>query len=175
MRIILSTGLPGSGKGILLRAAKELGLPTIVLGDIVREKASEWNIKPLDAGQRIRDELGPAGVAILAKQYIKDSEVFFVDGIRSWHEVEVFKELGEVVVIAIHASPKVRYRRLRERGREDDPKSWEEFISRDLRELSRGVAQVIAWADFVIENNDDEEEVYKKCLETLKKAMTRDP
>ena len=177
MRIIVGTGMPGSGKGVLTRAAKDLGLPVIVLGDIVREKAKERNVKPIEAGQRIRDLYGPAGVALLARDKMMSlGDVVFVDGVRSRYEIEVFKELGEVVIIAIHASPKKRFERLAKRGRPDDPKSREEFIRRDEKELSRGIAKVIARADFVIDNNDDnEEEVYRRCKETIRKALERDP
>ena len=169
--------MPGSGKGLLTKAAKDLGIPVIVLGDIVREKAKERKVKPLEAGQRIRDLYGPAGVALLAKEKLRSlGDVVFIDGVRSRYEVEVFKELGDVVIIAIHASPKKRFERLYKRGRPDDPKSWEEFLKRDEKELSRGIAKVIARADFVVDNNeDDEEKVYRRCKDTIKKALERDP
>ncbi len=178
MKIIVGAGMPGSGKGLLTKAASELGLPIIILGDLVREKAKEWGISPLEAGQRIRDENGPAGVAKLALEKLKGikGDVVYIDGVRSRHEIEEFKKLGDVVVIAIHASPKVRFKRLYKRGRPDDPKTWEEFVARDEKELSRGLAKVIARADFVIDNNDEgEETVYKECIEKIKKALNRDP
>jgi dephospho-CoA kinase len=79
--------------------------------------------------------------------------VVVVDGLRSLHEVEEFKRpFKKFVLVAIHASPETRFQRLFRRQRSDDPQGWETFNQRDMRELSVGLGNVIAVADYLIVN-----------------------
>jgi dephospho-CoA kinase len=77
-----------------------------------------------------------------------------VDGIRSLSEVHEFKAaFKNFVLIAIHASPKTRFARLRDRGRPDDPRVWTTFLERDARELTVGLGNVIVLADHFLVNH----------------------
>ncbi|MDH5783256.1 MAG: dephospho-CoA kinase, partial [Candidatus Bathyarchaeota archaeon] len=55
--------------------------------------------------------------------------------------------------------------------RSDDPKGWEAFLKRDLRELSVGLGNAIAIADYLIVNEGTKEEFKMKIHETLKAAL----
>ena len=64
-------------------------------------------------------------------------------------------------VIGVDAPQKVRYERLIKRGKESDPKTWEEFLKVDNRdffdknnEMGQRVGQCLEIADFVIYNED---------------------
>jgi dephospho-CoA kinase len=85
-----------------------------------------------------------------------------IDGIRSIPEVEVLRSVGQVRLLAIHASMDTRFRHLKERGRSDAPASTDEFSGRDKRELSVGISEAIALADETLSNNE-------LTLEQLKK------
>jgi len=47
--VIVITGLPGSGKTIASDMAREMGLPVITMGDVIREEASRESISPSKA------------------------------------------------------------------------------------------------------------------------------
>lgn len=129
------------------------------MGDVVREEARKRGYGLDREGQLrvmklLRDEMGSAAIAMLCKHKIESisSSVVVIDGVRSPEEVSYFKSLGDVRVLAIHASPKTRFRYLRSRGRKDDPSDWGEFEKRDLAELRLRIGDVIALADGMIVN-----------------------
>jgi dephospho-CoA kinase len=160
-RIIIGiTGMPGSGKDTVREIVSELGYPLIVMGDEVRAEAGRRNLKPTpeNLGKvmlQIRAEEGPEVLAkrCIPKIKVSASSVVIVDGVRSMHEVREFRrEFPNFKIVAIHASPKMRFHRLLKRNRSDDPKDWETFIERDQRELSVGIGEVIASADYMVVN-----------------------
>ncbi len=98
--------------------------------------------------------------------------IFFVDGIRSLHEVEEFKgHFPNFILIAIYSSPETRFQRLFRRKRSDDPGGWETFLKRDLRELSVGLGNAIAMADYLIVNEGTKEEFKMKIHDVLEAAL----
>ncbi len=48
MRLIGIVGLPGSGKGEFSRCAADLGIPVLVMGDVIRRVAAEQGLSPDD-------------------------------------------------------------------------------------------------------------------------------
>ena len=177
--VIGITGMPGAGKDTVKDIVREYGFPVVVMGDEVRAEAARRDLKPTpeNLGKimlQIRAEEGPE---VLAKRCIPkikalDSKVVIVDGLRSLHEVKEFrKEFPRFKVIAIHASPKMRFNRLLKRGRSDDPKDWETFYMRDQRELSVGIGEVIATADYMIVNEGSIEELEAQLKQIIKKVI----
>ena len=180
MKAVLVTGLPGSGKSIVVEAAKKLGIPVVCMGDIVREEAIkrglEINREVLGRLSReLRQKFGQDIIAKLTYEKVRGirANVCLIDGVRSWAEVEYFKNKFEnVIIIAVHAPPRIRFLRLLSRGREDDPKTWEEFIERDERELSMGIGKVIALSDYIILNyRKKKEEVLEEAIKLLKEVL----
>jgi dephospho-CoA kinase len=166
MLIILVTGLPGSGKSIVSETAREMGIPVLIMGDIVREEARKRGLELLPenlsmVANDLRKKYGKEAVALFTAEKIrglKTSGPVLVDGVRSLDEVAVFEELGETCIIAVHASPSKRFERIKGRGRPGDPVTWKQFLDRDLVELSWGVGNVIALADYIIVNDTTLEE-----------------
>ncbi len=158
--VIVVAGMPGSGKSVVSRAAKELGLPVYVMGDVVREEAARRGLEPTPANlnmvaKSLREEYGPTVVAErTAQKFQEGEEAVLVDGVRSLDEVRVFQRYGDVVIVAVHASPRTRFERIRKRNRPGDPRTWEEFVSRDMTELGFGIGNVIALADYMIVNEE---------------------
>jgi len=70
-------------------------------------------------------------------------------------------------LMAVHSSPRTRFQRLQRRGRADAPGSWEEFLERDLRELSWGLGGLIAVADRMIINEGTLDEFRTSALRYL--------
>lgn len=160
-RVIGVVGMPGSGKGVLDRVAGEYGFATVVMGDVIREEANRRGLEPTPENMgrvmlKLREEEGDAVVAERCIPKILGSaseEVVVVEGVRSLEEVLEFKRsLPDFTLVAIHASPETRFRRIYSRERSDDPASWEAFWERDLRELGVGIGSAVAIADHVIVN-----------------------
>ena len=172
-------GMPGSGKGAFRRVLQKMGYPVVIMGDEVREEVKRRNLKPTpeNLGKvmlQLRESEGPAAVAkrCIPKLNKTTEEIVGVDGIRSLHEVEEFKKhFPNFILIAIHASPITRYQRLFRRRRSDDPKSWETFKKRDMRELGVGMGAVIADADHMIVNEGSLAQFKKQLRQVIKEIL----
>ena len=66
--------------------------------------------------------------------------------------IEVLRKMGNVKLLAIHASTDTRFDFLQKRGRSDDPQTKEHFDERDSRELGVGISNSIALSDYAISN-----------------------
>ncbi|MBS7607330.1 flagellar hook-basal body complex protein FliE [Candidatus Bathyarchaeota archaeon] len=178
--VIGVTGMPGAGKDTVRDIVRKYGFPVIVMGDEVRAEAARRNLEPTpeNLGKvmlQIRAEEGPEALAKRCIPKIKalNAKVVIVDGLRSPHEVREFrKEFPNFKVIAIHASPKTRFKRLLRRGRSDDPKDWEAFYTRDQRELSVGIGEVIATADYMIVNEGSIERLKREIKRVIEKVIS---
>jgi len=170
-------GMPGAGKSVALNTARQMGYPIVVMGDEIREEAKRRGLEPTPENLgnlmlKLREEEGEAAVAKRCFPKIEgaDQPVVFVDGVRSLHEVEEFKRHFPFVLLAIHASPKTRFKRLSKRKRSDAPRSWESFRNRDFRELKVGLGNVIALADHLIVNEGSIEEFKAKVHKFLEEV-----
>lgn len=173
MLLILITGMPGSGKSLVVEVAKEMGLRTYSMGDVVREIAEEryGSVTPenlLETAIWVRRSFGSDYVAKKVLEKIEeDSNIVVIDGVRSLDEVRVFEKKGSIAILAIHSSPKTRFERLRKRGRAGDPEKWDDFVRRDSIELSLGLGNVIALADYMIVNEETIDKVRAKIRDVL--------
>jgi dephospho-CoA kinase len=162
VEMILITGMPGAGKEEAIQALIPLGYEVIRMGDVVREMAKERGIEPDKIGwfaDSQRKEHGPYIWAERTAERIKYPDRTVIDGVRALEEVEIFRKKGDALIVAIHASPKTRYERLKKRARGDESDSIEKMVERDMRELSWGVGKVIAMADIIIVNEGTIEEL----------------
>ncbi|MEM2875674.1 MAG: AAA family ATPase [Candidatus Bathyarchaeia archaeon] len=172
-------GMPGSGKSVVREVAEKMGYATVVMGDVVRDEVRNRGLKLTPENLwsimlEIRREFGPEVVAVRSLEKIKqlNGEVILIDGIRSLDEVELFRKFyPDLKIIAVHSSPKTRFKRLKMRGREDDPRCWEEFCERDRRELEVGIGDVIALSDFIVVNEGTKEYLERKVTEVLRKVV----
>jgi len=159
LRIVAITGMPGAGKSTAALALVELGWTRVVMGDVIRTETRRRGLEP-DAKNTgevmklLRKEKGESAVADLCLETIDilKAEKVVVDGIRSMAEVEAFRRKGEVLLVAVDASPERRFELLRERGRKDDPLIYRMFVERDRRELGVGIGKAIALADETVSN-----------------------
>ena len=175
MKVIAFTGMPGSGKSEAVKVAREMGIPVIRMGDCVWEEVRKRGLELNDENVgRIANEMREKyGKDIWAKRTFEKIDpswdIVVIDGIRNIEEVDFFREkLGkDFTLIAIHASPETRYRRLMERKREDDSTTLEKIKERDERELGWGIGVVIAMADVIITNDGSLHGFREKIKDTL--------
>jgi len=175
MKIIIVAGMPGAGKEEFLSAAGLMGIPSARMGDAVRESYSGSSDREngMSIGEFASAERKRFGKNIWAKRTMEKMSggSFLVDGCRSMDEVRSFKELGtDVLIVGIHSPPEQRYERLVRRGRDDAPKDMDEFNERDSREISWGLAEVIALSDIMIVN-DSSLEKFRSAAENILKEL----
>jgi dephospho-CoA kinase len=170
MKLLIVTGMPGTGKEEFLRVAKEMGISFMRMGDVVRE--TYGGRKDMSIGEFASAERKEHGYEIWAKRSLEkmEGDLFLVDGCRSAEEVDAFRSLtDDVVVIAIHSSPEARYSRLKKRNRDDAPSTLEEFNERDNREMDWGLAKLMALSDMTVPNESTLEEFRRLCAEVLER------
>ncbi len=190
MKVVAFTGLPGSGKSEAVGVAEAAGMAVVRMGDEVRAEAAgrglpmnDENLGGVASEMRKREGMdvwamrclrriekitssAAAGISNRAEEAGRAGTVIggiVIDGIRNMEEVEAFRRnIGDFVLIAIHASPGTRYKRLMERGREDDSLSVDALRRRDERELGWGLGNVVAMADIIVTNEGSLEEFREK-------------
>jgi dephospho-CoA kinase len=171
-------GMPGSGKSIAVKTAQEEGYAVVTMGDVVREETAKRGLEltPENVGKVMLELRATGGESAIAEKCIprierQGSPKVMVDGLRSYAEAETFKgHFANFVLVAVHASPETRFSRLCSRGRSDDPKTWAVFHERDIRELSVGLGNAIALAEYLIINDDTVETLKKRARKTLRRA-----
>ncbi|TKJ18608.1 MAG: dephospho-CoA kinase [Promethearchaeota archaeon Loki_b32] len=168
MKVLTIVGYPGSGKTTAIESIEDLGV-VVSMGDVVRNEAKKRNLEPSGAtigniAKELREKGGPAIIAEKCVELIKEvnSKIIFVDGVRSLFEVNIFRRFWKFPIIAIIVDEEQRFNRLFERGRRDDPKSFEDLKERDKREIEFGLDKVLENADYTIKNNSTIEDLKRK-------------
>jgi dephospho-CoA kinase len=170
------TGMPGAGKSLFVETAEEFGYVKVTMGDVIREETRKRGLEPTpqNVGKVMLELRKEGGNNIIAEKCVpkiaaQASGKVVIDGIRSLNEAEVFKANFEgFKLITVHASPEIRFIRLSQRGRSDDPQNFDVFHERDMRELSVGLGNAIAMAEYVLVNDNSMESFkaqVKKYLE----------
>lgn len=176
-KVIGFVGLPGSGKSTALEVAMQWG-PVVTMGDVVRAAVRKCGLEITPENLRtmsshLRQVSGPQAIALECVNQIEglEDEIVFVDGLRSLEEVKEFRGHWKFPIIAIVAQDQDRHRWLRARGREDDSQEEEKIRERDERELSFGIGDVIASADYTIYNLGTIEVLQANSENTIKEVI----
>jgi dephospho-CoA kinase len=175
MKIVVTVGMPGSGKDEIVNVAKRLGFHAIKMGDVVRDETRRrgFALNDQNIGRVANEEREKHGTAIWAKKVVPlvTETKTLIDGCRGDDELALFRHnFGDLVTIAVHASPETRFERLRRRGRSDDNTTMEAFYERDRRELKFGIGNALALADHMLVNEgslQDFRAAIEKCLEEV--------
>jgi dephospho-CoA kinase len=162
MRVFGTVGLPGSGKGEAAAVAREVDIPVVTMGDVIREACRDRGLDPAEhhgeVAQALREEGGETAIAErslpLIRAALDESEAVLVDGLRSPAEVDRFADAfgDDFVVVSIEAPFETRVERLTDRGRDDSDVDREALRAREERELGFGMGEVMAAADVTVDN-----------------------
>jgi len=179
MNVYGFVGLPGSGKSEAADVARELGIPVVTMGDVIRQECRDRGLDPATQhgriAQALREENGDDAIAERSLPMIEDAiagadpGTVVIDGIRSDVEVERFEEaFGDAfTLVRIDAPFETRAERLALRGRdaggEDGGETLEE---RDRRERDFGMGEAMERADLAIEN-DNSLEAFQEEIRAL--------
>ncbi|PSQ02627.1 hypothetical protein BRC94_01190 [Halobacteriales archaeon QS_5_70_17] len=168
MRVIGTVGLAGSGKGEAAAVARELGIPVVTMGDVIREECRRRGLDPADhhgeVAQALREEEGSLAIAERSLPMVEDAleergegeGIVLVDGLRSGEEAERFAERfgTDFVLVAVTAPFEERRERVSDRGRDATAdEGGESLAERDEREFGFGMGEAIEDADVTIEND----------------------
>jgi dephospho-CoA kinase len=177
MKLIVTVGMPGSGKDELLEIARTIGLATLKMGDLVRDETRRRGLQLTNAnvGRIASEERDKHGGGVWAQRALpKLTETrMLVDGCRSDTEVTVFRHnFGDLFVLGIFASPETRYDRMTTRSRNDDGGSLQDFFDRDRRELKWGIGNAFALADGMLINEGPIDTFRRDARSMLEKVLS---
>lgn len=177
-RIIAIVGMTGSGKSVVAESFEIAGWSKIRFGDITMEELEKRGLEVNEANERaVREELRQVhGMAAYAKLNIPRIEKaidfgnVILDGLYSWEEYLILRnKFPDMIVLAVQASPKTRYKRLT--TRKERPLTNEEAISRDKSEIiNLHKAGPIAMADVTF-NNEGTVKDLKKQIDAFMKTL----
>lgn len=180
-RLLLITGMAGSGKTTVSNMLIEKGYRIFKMGDVIRNELRMRNLPSTieNLGKMAEDIRKHGGDAAVAKKCIpliigEPNKKVALDGIRSLDEVYTFEEAFEIVLVAVHTSPETRFKRLKNRGRSDDPEDMKSFRVRDHRELGFGLGDAIALSNFVIVNENGFDDLEIGLIKLLKRLRELD-
>ena len=175
-KIVFVVGMAGSGKSIVSDELVKRGFAYVRFGQIVIDEIKKRELEINETSEKmIREELrkkhGMGALATLNMQkfdeFLKKSNVVG-DGLYSWTEYKILKEkYGDMMyVLAVYASPSLRYERLENRASENDVDSRFRSIPKE-KSKSRDYSEIediekggpIAMADFTIINTGTIEDV----------------
>ena len=127
--VIIIVGMPGAGKSLASQVAKRMKIPVFVSGDVIRNEALRRGLSPnkKNLGQvmlhiRKTDGMGAVARRLVPLIELSAGMTLVYEGARSMEEVGELARHYNVSIIAIHASPETRFRRLLKRKRGDRPR-----------------------------------------------------
>ncbi len=176
--IIGLTGKNGSGKGEVAKYLQERGFRYYSLSDVLRDEANREGKGVtrdvlVELGNRLRGEQGPGVLAEKIFARLDPEKYYVVDSIRHPSEVQVFRRRSDFILATVRAPEKLRFERLRQRARENDPKSFDDFKQLEQKEAKsqqssdQQLDQAISMADVVLDNTSSLKMLHDKVREVL--------
>lgn len=176
--IIGLTGKNGSGKGEVANFLKERGFHYFSLSDALRDEASKRGETVsrevlVKLGNELREKEGPGCLAERIFSKLDPEKNYAIDSIRHPSEVQVFRRRNDFKLLKTHAPDRLRFERLKQRGRENDPRVWEDFLALEAKEAKSHVKtdqqldQTLALADIQVDNNGPLKELHDKIKQIL--------
>ncbi|MDH7476746.1 MAG: hypothetical protein QHH09_04815 [Microgenomates group bacterium] len=101
-----------------------------------------------------------------------------IEGIRNTAEVEYLKKKPNFILIGVKAKRILRFKRLLKRQKPWDPKTYNDFLKVDRRDLGAGqdrsgqqVGKCLAYCDYVLTNNKDPVDFHRKVEKLIEKIF----
>lgn len=170
--IIAIVGLPGSGKSEVIKyITRKYNWPKVYFGQVTFDEMKKRGLEINEKNERmVREDLRKkfgndyyAKKVIEKIKLIKKEKNILVESLYSWPEYLMFKKTfcEKFIVLSIYASPKMRYKRLRNRNKR--PLNLKEAIDRDYSQIENlSQAGPIAMADYIVTNVSKISVLYKQ-------------
>jgi dephospho-CoA kinase len=168
--IIAICGMAGAGKSTVRQMFEEAGYQNIHLGvteECMRRYGSCTEEQERALRVELRKEHGMAAMIVIAlptiEELLSKGQKIVIDNLYSWSEYKLLKEKypENFITIAVHASPAIRYERLKVRS--ERPRDEATSRSRDyaeIEEIEKGGP--IAMADYHLINEHNDREINKE-------------
>lgn len=176
------TGENCAGKGTVADYLVKKSFYYHSLSDVIRDELQSAGKEItrenlIHMGNQLREKLGTGALAekIIAK--LEPDKNHIIDSIRNPAEVEALKRQKGFILISVRATPENRFGRMKERNREGDPSTVEEFKALESAEASNDNAakqQILACLDLAdreIRNDGDLGSLYKSVDGLLSDLM----
>lgn len=112
----------------------------------------------------LRQTFGGDLLAKIITEDVKNDihEVIVIDGIRREEDITYLKSLPGFVLVSIKVEAKTRYERLikRRENADDATKTYEQFLADSQKETELKIPEVMATADYELDNNGDFKNLY---------------
>jgi dCMP deaminase len=176
--IIGLTGENCAGKSTVAEYLMKKGFYYYSLSDVIREElkaegkpVSRENL--IEKGNALRERFGPGILGSKIGAMLQKDRNYVIDSIRNPAEVDALRKLGRFFLLYIHAPDSVRFERIKSRGREEDPRTYEAFVKIEKLEMEnaektkQNLKGTFAMADRKVENSGDYNELHDAIDGTL--------
>lgn len=183
--IIGLTGKNASGKGEVAEILKKKGFIYYSLSDIIRDEIinrsqtiTRENL--IKFGNMLREKFGPSVLAQRITKKLSPSVNYVIDSIRNPFEIQSLRNLPGFMLINIQADPQTRFKRIKERKRENDPKTYKDFIDFEEREINnrsstmQQLDECEKMADHIIYNNSTKANLEKEIVKLIKENIHKE-
>ncbi len=171
--IIGLTGRNAAGKGTVANLLKERSFEYHSLSDTLRDELKKREIEEsrdelIRIGNELRSSGGPGVLANLMIESISTRGNHIVDSIRNPSEADSLNReypAHEFYLISVDAEPKIRFQRLKRRGRAGDSSTWKQFLGQEALEESSNdpnrqqLLLTMKKADFHVDNSGTVEQL----------------
>lgn len=182
--IIGLTGKNGSGKGEVAKFLATSGFIYHSLSDVLREEIKKrgeeiTRERLIELGTQLRKEGGPSILADKILEKLDPEKNYIVDSIRNPSEVKALRKRADFTLINVSAPQKTRFERIRQRGRENDPVTFDEFVRLEKREAespdpnSQQLNETIALAHCELVNESTLEVLHEKIRHLLRELSKK--
>ena len=181
--IIGVAGRNGAGKGEVVDYLASRSFHPCSLSDVIRERLREQGLEEtrermIEAGNAVRREYGPGGLAVLLLEQLPKDRNAVIDSIRHPAEVEVLRRRSDrFQLLWVEADETLRLERIRRRGRAGDPQDLAHLRELEGREEgsadphAQQLAAVRELADTVIDNDGDLSALRQQVQSLLERSV----
>jgi dCMP deaminase len=176
--VIGLTGTNGAGKTTLATHLKDKGFYYFSLSDEIRDELKREG-RPLsrenliEKGNSLRKNFGEDVLAVRVLKRLEPDRNYVVDSIRHPSEVTALRTLPHFRLFHIDAPVELRFQRARDRNDPRTPKTFEEFVQLERREMDGNSAEaqnlkaVAQMADIHLLNDSGKEEFIARAEQKI--------
>lgn len=180
--IIGLTGKNAAGKGEVASFLRDKSFYYYSLSDVIREELDRKGVPVtrdnlIAEGNRLREQFGADILAQRIIQKLDPNRNYVIDSIRNPAEVRALKNTNRFFLLNIEAPASVRFQRIRNRKREQDPRNLAEFEQKEeierknSSEHKQSIEDVQALSDHTILNDGSLEDLHQKVLEVVSRVL----
>lgn len=174
--IICLIGLQFTSKNECSQLVKELGFKIYSTGDYIRNETERvFGEITFDTVNKFYNDfilLNPmlSIQPILKKNEFNNTPLLVIDSLKNFVQLNtLYKITKEIITVSLWAPKNIRFKRLSQRSRQDDPKDINEFNFRDNKEIKFGIGDIFINSDYFIDNTNRNISLkeFRKLMENL--------